>query len=62
MNKDIRQLWKRAKAQGWTSERRGSGHLRWTAPTGEHVSVSVTCNGGRTYQNTLSDLRKAGLK
>lgn len=62
MHKDIRQLWRRAKAQGWTAELCGSGHERWTAPAGGHVTISVTCNGGRTYQNTLALLKKAGLK
>lgn len=53
---------KRAEDQGWVITRTGSGHLKWTSPRGTVVYTPKTPGGGRSHQNVVAKLQRAGLK
>ena len=48
------------KAQGWTAERRGTGHLAWTSPAGETVISAASPGDRRAKAAFVSQLRQAG--
>jgi hypothetical protein len=56
-----RQLERDAEDRGWTVERTGSGHVKWTSPGGQAVSTACSPSDPRTVDNDLARLRRAGL-
>lgn len=58
----LKQAARTARSKGWVITVTGSGHLRWVSPNGVKVFTSKTPGGNRSHQNTVSKLRKAGLK
>ena len=59
----FRGAYKAARAARWEITRTGTSHLKWTPPTGElPVFTPATPHGGRhSVENSLSQLRRAGL-
>lgn len=58
--KDMDKLVLFAQSQGWHVQDT-SKHLRFVGPDGQFVIVPSTPSDWRSFQNSLSDLRKAGL-
>jgi hypothetical protein len=50
-----------ARRQKWTVTYTGSGHLRWQPPSGGPVYTPSTPGKGRSVENCIADLRRAGL-
>lgn len=64
MKKDIARLIELARRQGWNVERTNGGHWRFI-PTEKGASIviaSSTPSDSREIQNTMSRLRRSGLK
>lgn len=62
MNKDLKQLMKKAQSQGWRIEPRNGGHIAWFPPDGgEFVITGSTPGNTRSFNNDRSLLRRAGL-
>jgi hypothetical protein len=60
--KDLHTLRRQAERLGWKVSTRPSGHLAWTPPDGgAPVITASTPGGGRSFQNTLATLKRAGL-
>ena len=60
--KHLRQAARRAKAEGWTVEVTGKGHLRWKPPRGPAVITGATPKRyGHGPRNAQRALAKAGL-
>lgn len=58
----LRALARRARAEGWTVTRTGSGHVRWSPPRGRPVITGSTPESyGHGPRNALKELAKAGL-
>ena len=52
-----------ARKAGWTITVTGGGHLKWTPPAGKFVVTPLSPRAGRrSTDNSLADLRKAGLR
>lgn len=61
MNKDVRQLVKRAERQGLDAENRGT-HVRVRNPrTGRWATLPKTPSDRRWRANAIADLRKIGF-
>lgn len=60
LKKDLETLVKKAEAQGFTVERTGGDHLKWTAPSGEFHFSPSTPSDTRGLKNTLADLERIG--
>ena len=59
MNKYLKELKKRAEAQGWRVEQ--NNHLKWFAPDGRTIIVTgCTESDCRALKNTLARMRRAG--
>ena len=56
---EVGQALHRAHRAGWSISKLGSGHRRWTSPTGEAVGTACTPSG--SSRGALRQLRKAGL-
>jgi len=62
MNKDIRQLVKRAKRDGWDVAETRRGHVSFRSPDGAYTYVtSGTPSDQRALNNLRAGLRRAGL-
>lgn len=60
--RDIDQIIRRAKHQGWRVDVGGSGHYRFFAPDGKGlVTVARSPSDHRAILNIEADLRRAGL-
>lgn len=58
----LRELARAATDHGWILRYAGSGHIRFFTPEGKYVtSCTTTKTSERTYYNTRSRLRRAGL-
>lgn len=63
MKREVRELVREAKRQGWRVEQLKSGHIRLYAPDGKHiVHVSGTPSDRRTLANTIADMRRYGFQ
>jgi hypothetical protein len=61
VNKYLKELERKARAQGWRVEKRN--HLKWFAPDGRTMIVSGgTESDHRALQNTLARMRRAGFR
>lgn len=58
--KDIRQLVRRLRSQGWTAVQAKSGHWRLTNPAGRSMTCSVTPKGNRALTAARLDARRLG--
>ena len=61
-NKDLAQLIKKAKKQGWVVEPTKGNHLRWISPNGDVVTSSKTPSDRMTIMCTRLDLKRRGYK
>lgn len=62
-DKELRQLARRAQAQGWVLTRTRNGHVRWVSPAGQvSFSGSTPGTGGRALANQRAILRRHGLE
>lgn len=61
VSKDMNDLFKRAKAQGWTVHRRNNNHYLIEGPDGQKVFCGGTPSDHRAIKNIESDLSRAGL-
>lgn len=59
---EVQELMKRAKKQGWSVRKTGSGHWSFKAPSGKTVVVAATPSDPRGMENARAELRRAGLK
>ncbi len=57
-----RALYRRARRAGWIVTRHGSGHLRWSAPSGAVITTAATPGDRRAVRNERARLRRAGLE
>ena len=57
----LRRMAAAAHRQQWTITRTGSGHLRWQPPQGTAVFTPSTPGKGRSVENCIAKLRRAGL-
>ena len=63
MNKDIQQLLRRLRQQGFTVRYGRSGHYRCTSPDGQTVTVPGTpSTNGRSFPNIRAKLRRIGAQ
>lgn len=63
MNKDIQQLLRRLRRQGFTIRHARSGHYRISNPTGTTVTVASTPHAGRrAHHNIRASLRRIGAR
>lgn len=60
MNKDMKQLCRSLRKQGWTVERTSKGHYRAITPAGRKIVMPSTPSDGRSVLNTRALLRRAG--
>ena len=61
MNKYLKELKRRAEAQGWRVE--VANHFRWFAPDGRTIIVTGSSESdGRALKNTLARMRRAGYR
>lgn len=59
----LRTAYRAALSQGWTVTRSRTCHLKWMPPHGGAVYTPSTPGGGnRSDQNTVSLLRRKGLR
>lgn len=58
--KDMRQLLRRVRSQGFTWRRARSGHYRVRAPDGREVTVASSPRGSRALRDARADLRRLG--
>lgn len=58
--RDMEQMVKKVKKQGWTVERRPCGHLWLVAPSGERVNAPSTPSDHRSLLNVRAILRRKG--
>lgn len=61
MNKDTKKLLARARRQGFTIRRGGTGHYRVTSPAGDTVTVASTPRSGVLHR-VRADLRRIGAR
>jgi hypothetical protein len=60
--KHLKQAARRARAQGWTIELTGKGHLKWSPPRGQAVMTGSTPKRyGHGPRNEQRAFAKAGL-
>lgn len=63
MNKDVQQIVRRIRKQGFTVRVGGSGHYRVTSPLGVTITMPVSPSGGcRSLKNVRSNLRRLGAE
>jgi len=62
LRRDMEELVRLARAQGWDVEKTGSGHWKFKAPTGQIVFAASTPSDWRAIKNAKSWLKRAGLK
>lgn len=62
-NKDMRQLVRQMRAQGWEVSRTRSDHLRFTSPDGHStVYAPSTPSDHRSIRNVVAKLRREGAQ
>ena len=61
-NKDLAQLIKKAKKQGWLIEATRGNHLRWVSPDGLVIVSAKTPSDRKSITCTKLDLRRRGFK
>jgi len=61
MKKDLDQLIKELRKQGWTIEPTKKCHYKWTAPSGKFFFTSSTPSDTRAFHRIKSDIRKASV-
>ena len=59
---DMMKLIKRAKKNGCSAERTGSGHWRITTPSNQVIIASFSPSNPGAYRDTIRDLRRAGVE
>jgi predicted RNA binding protein YcfA (HicA-like mRNA interferase family) len=60
--KELRKVAQVARRSGWEVSQAKSGHLQWKHPDGTTtVRSSLTASDKNAAQNTIKDLRRAGL-
>lgn len=59
--KEVNQLVKQAKAQGWFITRTKTTHLKWMSPTGKFFFSSGTPSDSRAIKNLKRDLKVNGF-
>jgi len=62
LKKDMKQLVKKARAQGWEVTPTRNGHIRFRSPDGHLIFGASTPSEYRGMKNKIADLRRAGLK
>lgn len=62
MKKQIRELIRVARRQGWEVTTTNGSHLRWRGPDGGLVFTPSTPSDWRSIKNMTAQLRKEGLK
>jgi predicted RNA binding protein YcfA (HicA-like mRNA interferase family) len=60
-NKDVKQLIKKAEAQGWIITHSRGGHLRFYAPDGHLLFFSATPSDPRAIKNHISQMCRYGF-
>lgn len=60
--KDMRQLARRLRKQGWTVVTTGGGHQLATSPDGTQIRMSGSPSCSRAVANAKAMLRRAGAK
>lgn len=60
-NKEIQELVKEAKHQGWTVELTKSVHYKWISPLGAFVFTASTPSDNRAIKNIKRELRAKGM-
>ena len=59
----LRDAAKVARKAGWTITVNGSGHLKWMPPAGKFIVTPMSPRAGRrSTDNSLAELRRAGLE
>jgi hypothetical protein len=61
MSKDLKQLMKTAKKQGWEIKVTGGGHLKWISPESGFVFSALTPSDRRAIQNIVHQLKIRGF-
>jgi predicted RNA binding protein YcfA (HicA-like mRNA interferase family) len=61
-NKDLAQLIKKAKKQGWIVEATRGNHLRWISPNGDVITSAKTPSDRMSITCTRLDLKRRGYK
>lgn len=56
--KDLEQLIKAVRREGWTIQLTNGGHYRWTAPSGNFFFSSQTPSDRRALQRVKQDIRR----
>jgi predicted RNA binding protein YcfA (HicA-like mRNA interferase family) len=61
LRKEMQQIVKVARAQGWEVTPTRNGHLRFRSPDGAMIFGPSTPSEYRGVKNKIADLRRAGL-
>lgn len=61
-NKEVRQLLRKAKKQGWDVSKRKSNHLLLESPDGATVMVPCSPSDWRSMKNCEAELKRAGMQ
>ena len=63
MNKDVQQLLRRVRRQGFAVRVGGTGHYRVTSPAGRTITVAATPRAGRrSIANMRAALKRNGAR
>lgn len=62
MKKDLKEIVKVARKQGWEVTHTRNQHLRFRSPDGALVFSPSTPSDHRAIKNKIADLRRAGLE
>lgn len=61
-NKDIKELAREARSQGWVVRQGGSNHIKWFPPKGKPISTSLSPSDVNAVRQIRRDLERSGLK
>jgi hypothetical protein len=61
INKEIEQLIKKARSQGWTVEPTRGGHYKWITPSGAFFYSPKTPSEYRSIKNVKRDMKAYGF-
>lgn len=62
LKKEMKQIVKVAKGQGWEITHTRNGHLRFRSPGGALIFAPSTPSDYRGIKNKIADLRRVGLR
>lgn len=62
MKKDVRQLCRKAREQGWSVETTQNNHIRLVSPTGEVTYTGGSPSASSAYRNLRASLKRMGLQ